>query len=84
MVNVLDRTTGYIRTYLLGKTAVATAPLAWSSDGRWIAYGRAREVPDAIGGSSITYDLWALRLRDGRRQVILRNMELDGLDWRRQ
>ena len=84
MVNVLERKTGYVRTYLMGKTAVATAPLAWSADGRWLAYGRAREVRDAIGGVSTTYDLWALRLRDGRRQVILRNMELDGLDWRRQ
>ena len=84
MVNVLERRTGYVRTYLMGKTAVATAPLAWSADGRWLAYGRGREVRDQIGGVSTTYDLWALRLRDGRRQVILRNMELDGLDWRRQ
>jgi Tol biopolymer transport system component len=84
LVNVLDRRTGYIRTYLIGKSTVAWAPLAWSADGRWIAYGRAREVRDAIGGVSTTYDLWALRLRDGRRQVILRNMQLDGLDWRRQ
>jgi dipeptidyl aminopeptidase/acylaminoacyl peptidase len=84
IVNVLERKSGYVRTYLLGKSAVASGPLAWSADGRWLAYGQVRAVRDAIGGVSTTYDLWALRLRDGRRQVILRNMELDGLDWRRQ
>jgi Tol biopolymer transport system component len=84
IVNILDRSTGYVRTYLIGRSNGATAPLAWSVDGRWLAYGRPRQVRDAIGGSPTTYDLWALRLRDGRRQMILRNMELDGLDWRRQ
>jgi Tol biopolymer transport system component len=81
-INVLERKTGHVRVFVVG-TVGATA-LAWSPDGRWLAYGRGREVRDQIGGVSTTYDLWALRLRDGRRQVILRNMELDGLDWRRQ
>jgi Tol biopolymer transport system component len=81
-INVLERKTGYVRVFVVG-TVGATA-LAWSPDGRWLAYGRGRQVRDQIGGISTTYDLWALRLRDGRRQVILRNMELDGLDWRRQ
>jgi Tol biopolymer transport system component len=81
-INVLERKTGHVRVFVVG-TVGATA-LAWSPDGRWLAYGRGRQVRDQIGGISTTYDLWALRLRDGRRQVILRNMELDGLDWRRQ
>jgi Tol biopolymer transport system component len=81
-INVLERKTGHVRVFVVG--TVGTTALAWSPDGRWLAYGRGRQVRDQIGGISTTYDLWALRLRDGRRQVILRNMELDGLDWRRQ
>jgi Tol biopolymer transport system component len=82
-IKVLDRKSGKLRTFALGKTAVRAAPLAWSSDGRWLAYGREREVRDPIGGRSTTYDLWCLRLSDGHRRVILRNMDLGGLDWRR-
>jgi Tol biopolymer transport system component len=82
-INVLDRKSGRLGTFALGEIAVGAAPLAWSSNGRWLAYGRAREVRDPIGGISTTYDLWCLRLSDGRRRVILRNMDLDGLDWRR-
>jgi Tol biopolymer transport system component len=81
-INLLDRKTGHVRVFVVG-TLGATA-LTWSPDGRWLAYGRGRQVRDPIGGISTTYDLWCLRVRDGRRQVILRNMELDGLDWRRQ
>jgi Tol biopolymer transport system component len=81
-INVLDRKSGDRRIFVLG-TAVAAGPLAWSADGRWLAYGRGREVRDPIGGISTTYDLWCLRLSDGRRQLLLRNLDLDGLDWRR-
>jgi Tol biopolymer transport system component len=82
-INVLDRKSGDRRIFAMGATAVAAGPLAWSADGRWLAYGRGREVRDPIGGASTTYDLWCLRLSDGRRQLILRNLDLDGLDWRR-
>jgi Tol biopolymer transport system component len=82
-IKVLDRKSGKLRTFALGKTAVRAAPLAWSANGRWLAYGREREVRDPIGGRSTTYDLWCLRLSDGHRRVILRELSLDGLDWRR-
>lgn len=82
-INVLDRKSGDRRIFAMGPAAVAAGPLAWSADGRWLAYGREREVRDPIGGRSTTYDLWCLRLSDGHRQVILRNMDLGGLDWRR-
>jgi Tol biopolymer transport system component len=82
-IKVLDRKSGRLRTFVLGKTAVGTSPFAWSSNGRWLAYGRAREVRDPIGGISTTQDLWCLRLSDGHRRVILRDWNLDGLDWRR-
>jgi Tol biopolymer transport system component len=82
-IKVLDRKSGRLRTFVLGKTAVGTAPFAWSSNGRWLAYGRAREVRDPIGGISTALDLWCLRLSDGHRRVILRDMDLEGLDWRR-
>jgi Tol biopolymer transport system component len=81
-INVLERKTGHVRVFVVG-TVGATA-LTWSPDGLWLAYGRGRQVRNAIGEISTTYDLWCLRVHDGRRQVILRNMELDGLDWRRQ
>jgi Tol biopolymer transport system component len=81
-INLLDRKSGHVQVFIVG-TVGATA-LTWSPDGRWLAYGRGRQVRNAIGEISITYDLWCIRVHDGRRQVILRNMELDGLDWRRQ
>jgi Tol biopolymer transport system component len=81
-INVLYRKTGRVTAFRLGKRAVASGPLAWSADGRWLAYGRGREVRDEIGGISTTFDLWYLRLSDGRQRIILRNMDLDGLDWR--
>jgi WD40 repeat protein len=82
-IKVLDHRSGRLRTFVLGKTAVGAGPLAWSSNGRWLAYGRAREVRDPIGGLHTTQDLWCLRLSDGHRRLILRNLDLDGLDWRR-
>lgn len=82
-IKVLDRKTGRLRTFVLGEPKIGAGPLAWSSNGRWLAYGRAREVQDPIGGISTTYDLWCLGLSDGRRRVILRTLDLGGLDWRR-
>jgi Tol biopolymer transport system component len=82
-INVLDRKRSRLRTFVLDKTGVSAGPIAWSADGRWLVFGRGRDVRDPIGGVQTTRDLWGLRLSDGRRKVILRDMDLDGLDWRR-
>jgi Tol biopolymer transport system component len=81
-LRVINRRTGRIRTLDTNKTGLAQTALAWSADGRWLAYGRAREVRDPIGGISHTYDLWCLRVSDLRRRLILRGVTLEGLDWR--
>ena len=82
-LRVIDRRTGRIRTLDTHKTGLVSTALAWSTDGRWLAYGRTREVRDPIGGITYTRDLWCVRVSDLRRRLILRTVDLEGLDWRR-
>jgi Tol biopolymer transport system component len=82
-IKIVNRKTARIRTLASNRTAIALASLAWSPDGRWIAYSRSRQEQDPIGGFFDVTDLWCVRVRDGRRHLIRANVNVDGLDWRR-
>jgi Tol biopolymer transport system component len=58
----------------------ASGPLAWSPDGRWLAFTTSRT---GAGGSFVS--LHAVRVRDGARATIAGPyvQQLDGLAWRR-
>jgi Tol biopolymer transport system component len=76
--SLLDVRTGSLR--VLERHRGATGPLAWSPDGRWIAY--TTERADA-GGAFV--QIHAVRVADGARRVVARVFvqHLDGISWRR-
>ncbi len=76
--SLLDVRTGSLR--VVEHHRGSPGPLAWSPDGRWLAYTTARV--DA-GGAFV--QIHAVRVADGARKVVGRVFvqHLDGLSWRR-
>jgi Tol biopolymer transport system component len=75
--SLLDVRTGRLR--VLEHHRGSPGPLAWSPDGRWLAY--TTERPDA-GGAFV--QIHTVRVADGARRIVARLFvqHLDGLSWR--
>lgn len=79
-IRVLDPVTG--RNALLTTIPISTTTLAWSPDGRWLAFAIDHKVQQGPYLADV-FDLVIRNLDDGRQETLLRGRsELDGVAWR--